>query len=401
MENSAPRGEVQGLHPAERLIFAPFISAFGGVERLILSLSRYLHDREIEHSVVCFRDSLGLASFANWPLTVRQLQGSRNWAAEVLRLRRYLDANASPDRPLLAFDLKGAFYAGPSGFPFSLHLTDPPSLLSSDVSKEALSLRAPDKRLRLGDAAKLPRFARAEAVHRINRFGARRATRTFVMTNAIAAEVRRLYGVTPTVLRPGVALPAMARASKTARTEDARRFRVLSICRLEKSKRIDWIIRALANLGVSSDESPSEIDWGFDVVGDGSAAKELAALTRSLGLEERITFHGYLQEEGIELLYREADLFVMPASQGWGLPALEALARRVPVVVHQDSGVSEILANTPWAEIVSGNDGSDLSGAINRMFCRTQTGELAKIAPPAVPTDVEWARDICTECGWR
>jgi glycosyltransferase involved in cell wall biosynthesis len=71
----------------------------------------------------------------------------------------------------------------------------------------------------------------------------------------------------------------------------------------------------------------------------------------------------------------------MPAVQGYGLPALEALARGVPVVLHRESGVSEILRGTPWAEIIE--DSSDeLALAINTMVNRIRSEDLKKSRCP-------------------
>ena len=83
----------------------------------------------------------------------------------------------------------------------------------------------------------------------------------------------------------------------------------------------------------------------------------------------------------------------MPAVQGYGLPALEALARGVPVVLHRESGVSEILRGTPWAEIIE--DSSDeLALAIKTMFDRLRSDDLKKIPMPTFQDETDWARQI-------
>ena len=129
--------------PAERIIFVPFIDAFGGAERLLLDLSRYLHDMGAAHRLACFNQTIDLQLYADWPLQVHQLRPMRNWLAEARALYRFLRSTQRTGGGLpLLFDLKSAFYSGiASPGPYSLHLTDPPSLLPADISKYSASAR--------------------------------------------------------------------------------------------------------------------------------------------------------------------------------------------------------------------------------------------------------------------
>ena len=81
------------------------------------------------------------------------------------------------------------------------------------------------------------------------------------------------------------------------------------------------------------------------------------------------------------------------------MPALEALERGIPTIVHKDSGVSEILGGTLWAELVDGENGS-LARAIGNMRERIENKSLSESSMPRVPMKSEWARDVCRACGW-
>ena len=48
--------------------------------------------------------------------------------------------------------------------------------------------------------------------------------------------------------------------------------------------------------------------------------------------------------------------FLIPAVQGYGLPALEALYLNIPVVLNKSSRISEILKNNPWVQITKNNE---------------------------------------------
>ena len=377
--------------PSEKTIFVPFIHAFGGVERLVLGLSRFLHQRDCAHVIVCFNQTIDLAAHADWPLKVRELKPRRNPLIEARALSRHLrEVSASRADPALVFDLNGSLYAGfSSRGSYVLHLTDPPSLLPTDVSKNALSLR------RCGSSAAHPvgwcQSLRAELVHRANARGVRKAAAVIVMTHFIAQEIKDLYGVTPQIVRPGVPVPTQKPArSRVAHDEPVR---LLSVSRLEANKRIDWILRALAEAPIRTD------NLVLDVVGDGSQAPELKRLAQELGLGQKVVFHGRVPDERLKDIYKASHVFLMPAVQGYGLPALEALASGTPVILHRESGVAEILTGTPWAEVMDNAPGS-LARALSTMLGRLRDGFFQTIALPAVPTENDWAQEICRTCGW-
>lgn len=372
---------------AKKQIFVPYIAAFGGVERLIVSLSRFLHDQSIDHEVVCFDDTIDLAKHATWPLKVVSLKPARKSLAEAKALRKHCRSSEAGD--LLLFDLKGAFYAGLAAMHvFHLHLTDPPSLLSVESSRNSKAYRKWANDLTPTNPR---RRLIGEIVHRINRRGVRQAKNVIVMTQRIADEIQSLYHVVPVVFRPGVNVEPTA----VVRTSDTTR-RILSVSRLEESKRIDVAIDALSEL--LSDSSVRETDWQLEIAGAGPAREELQQFAKKRGVAENVQFLGRVSDEELEAAYARASVFVMPAVQGYGLPALEALCRHVPVVLHRDSGVSEILSDSPWTEVIDSN--SALAPAINRLWERSQKNELTVRNLPAVPTDTQWATQIAKVCGW-
>ncbi len=386
------------MRNSERIIFVPFIHAFGGVERLVLALSRFLHEQDIAHTVACFNQTIDFAAHADWPMTVHELAPRRNPVSEGWALNRYMRAaHAGGSPPPLLFDLKGTFYAGVlPALGYHLHLTDPPSLLPSEVSKFALSLRRAYPSFRNEAWSGLAKMIRGEIVHRINRRGASKALSVIVMTNAIADELRMIYSVEAKIVRPGVRMTPSPSLSPARAVDNVR---MLSVCRLEPSKRLDWILNALADLESSVVPLSKKIDWSLDLVGDGSQREELQSLAEQRGIAERVVFHGRILDARVEELFADAHLFLMPAVQGYGLPALEALARGVPVILHRESGVSEILKGTPWVEIIE--DGTEsLASAINTMVNRLCSDELEKSPMPTFPAETDWAREICTLCRW-
>ena len=142
------------------------------------------------------------------------------------------------------------------------------------------------------------------------------------------------------------------------------------------------------------------IEWEIQIVGKGPEHDSLIAQSERLGISEHVQLLGQVDDAGLEAAYANASVFLMPASQGWGLPALEALSRRVPVVLHQDSGVAEILPPSLWVERISDPAGRDLGDAILTIANRVKSGELETISAPVIPLEHDWAEKICVACSW-
>jgi glycosyltransferase involved in cell wall biosynthesis len=174
---------------------------------------------------------------------------------------------------------------------------------------------------------------------------------------------------------------------------------MFSVCRIEANKRIDWIIRSLAELERAQAPLSSRIDWRLDLAGSGSLIPSLQAMAQDLGIGNRIHFHGFVSDEDLEQLYASAHLFLMPAVQGYGIPAIESLQRGIPVLLHRESGVSDILLDTPWATVLTGGE-DRMTQALSSAIDGVLHGWHHAIPQPHLPTEAEWAEQVATLCGW-
>lgn len=99
--------------------------------------------------------------------------------------------------------------------------------------------------------------------------------------------------------------------------------RFLFVGRLTRLKGLDTAIRALGKL--------RDRQWTLDVLGDGPQRTELEALTTELGLQERVTFHGF--RDDVEAWMARSSCLLFPSNQeGMGLAVLEALNVGLPVL---------------------------------------------------------------------
>lgn len=105
---------------------------------------------------------------------------------------------------------------------------------------------------------------------------------------------------------------------------------LLSVARLERNKRVDLAIAALAHL-------PDALR--LVVVGDGSQRRSLEAYAEGLGVASRVEWRGAVTDEELVPLYRDAlALVYAPFDEDYGLATLEAFLARRPVITATDSG---------------------------------------------------------------
>ena len=349
----------------------------GGAERSVLALSRWLYQHQIPNHVVTYVDHVGLAKYADHPLEVVELRPEMRAAKKVAALRRYFAAHGETPKPLMSGYQPAlhATLAGLRGFHCLMH--DTPSLFA-DLAKLNLKQRIA---LRVSDA--------------ITGFGLRSGGHTIVTSEYLRAECRREFNVRADIARMGGLTLANAFRRRPVTTE----LRMLSVSRIEPNKRIDWMLRALEAMEHEAPAVSARVDWHLDIVGKGSALEEMQRLAANLGLAERVHFHGYLSDAELAKLYETTHLFLMPAVQGYGIPAIEALSRGIPVLLHSESGVSDILRNTPWAVVISGKESAMLSG-LRQAIDSALAGTHLTVPPPQLPTEDEWASRVARLCNW-
>ena len=116
---------------------------------------------------------------------------------------------------------------------------------------------------------------------------------------------------------------------------------LITVCRLsERRKNVDLVLRALALL-------KDRFAFHYTVIGDGELRPELEALTQQLGLQERVTFDGFLPGDALRDRLAQSDLFVLTAAinaashEGFGIAYLEANACGIPTLAARLAGAAE------------------------------------------------------------
>jgi len=129
----------------------------------------------------------------------------------------------------------------------------------------------------------------------------------------------------------------------------------------------------------------------LDVTGENRTQPPLDfdALVLELGLEHRVRFSGFVAEAGLADRYAAADVAVFLSEyEGFGLPALEAAARGVPLVVSREPAPGEIFAEA--ALLVDPHDETAVAAAIDRVLRDTPLRERLISAGYALARRFSW-----------
>ncbi len=356
-------------------IFTGEIEAFGGAERSLLALAKWLAGQGIANEIVTYQDRAGLEQYASHPVKVVQLRPDGGVRAKVRALRRY--AAGRGGACFLASGYQAALHttlAGVRGFNTLMHDT---AALIGDAPGRSLQ-----GRLRV-----------AVSNYAIG-FGLRSGGVTLVTSEFLRQECWKDFHVRARIARMG----GLATIQFRERPFDGQ-LRIFSVSRVEANKRIDWLLEALAALEREAVPLSSNAEWSFVVAGKGSELEAMRARATALGLAGRVSFRGFVTDAELAELYGSAQLFLMPARQGYGIPAVEALQAGIPVLVHRESGVSDVLLDTPWATVATGGP-AEMVTALREAISSVMAGRSLGWDLPALQTEDGWADEVARSCGW-
>jgi glycosyltransferase involved in cell wall biosynthesis len=114
----------------------------------------------------------------------------------------------------------------------------------------------------------------------------------------------------------------------------------VTVANLNANKGVHVLLEAFAQV------VPARPDASLDIVGDGPERRALEALADSLGVTERVTFHGALDRAAVRALLWKSSCFVSTSRhETFGIAIAEALATGLPVVATRSGGPDELLAD--------------------------------------------------------
>jgi glycosyltransferase involved in cell wall biosynthesis len=187
----------------------------------------------------------------------------------------------------------------------------------------------------------------------------RHVTRLVAQSGTIRARLERDFGLRADVLYP----PAPPRPYRC----DAYGDFVFAVSRLMPLKRIDLLVRALAE--------PGARDVQAVVAGDGECRGELERLASAIGVADRVRFLGWIDDQTLlDHLARCRAVCFPTEDEDYGLVTVEAFASSKAVVTCRDSGGPAEVVRDGVSGYVVDPTAAALAGALGRL---TRDGALA------------------------
>ena len=161
---------------------------------------------------------------------------------------------------------------------------------------------------------------------------------------------------------------------------------VLAVGAVLNRRCVPELLRAVARL---RERHPELV---LDLVGENRTHPriDLEALVTSLGLRASVRLSGFVDDEALAARYAAADVFVaLSEYEGFGLPALEAATRGVPLVVSRPPSLGEIFQDA--ALVVDPHDEAQVAQAIDRVLSEPRTRAALVTAGEALARRYSWA----------
>jgi len=130
---------------------------------------------------------------------------------------------------------------------------------------------------------------------------------------------------------------------------------------LEPKKGCEMLLKAISAVKTVS----------LDIVGTGYQRKYLEGLAKSLGIQDRVKFHGRIPRDDVKKVLSRSQIFVLPSiREPGGSSILEAMSMSLPVIATDYGGPSYSVSDTTGIKIRPGSYGQyikDLAAAIMKL----------------------------------
>jgi len=185
--------------------------------------------------------------------------------------------------------------------------------------------------------------------------------------------------VDPSILHPGARLIKF----------DVPDCYLLFVGTLEPRKNLDFLLKAW--IEIKDDHQ----DTWLMIVGTEGNVFRAVDLAPDM---ERVRFPGYLNDETLAGLYASATLFVLPSQdEGFGLPALEAMASGTPVIVSDGGALPEVVGEAGMSFCLS--DPDTLVSALRE--CLSNPGLRAELREKGLTRAREFSWQTAAEIVWK
>jgi glycosyltransferase involved in cell wall biosynthesis len=189
---------------------------------------------------------------------------------------------------------------------------------------------------------------------------AQRADRIIVVSRFVAAEVQRRLDVPAASI--SICMNGAPQWTTPPASLDADGY-LLFVGTIEPRKNVRGLLDAYARLLARSPQAPRLVIAGHA----GPDANDLLQSLQRPPLAGRVDCRGYVVPGEREALFKGAQALVMPSfDEGFGIPALEAMAAGVPVIASNRGALPEVVGDAGL--IVEADDPESIAVAMERII---------------------------------
>jgi glycosyltransferase involved in cell wall biosynthesis len=339
----------------------------GGVEQILFDLAQGLDQRGWPQALWCTDGAVEPALGAAFSAVFAHADAASAWAPDVVVLHKWTDARAVAG--LLAMFPSVQVIHDHDFYCPRRHKYFPGTLRT--CTKRAGAACVSHLCLLERRAGRWPIGLTSLSAFRTRMAVARSATRHVAGSRYSASElVRNGYSGERIEIIPPVPA-AIGQASADGHGEPGR---MLYVGQIIRGKGLDLLLKAAATL---------DLDWHLDVVGDGRQREEYQALAARLGIQQRVTFAGWVAHEALGDWYRRASMTVVPSRwpEPFGMIGLESMSRGRPVVGFDSGGIRDWLTDGVGGVLVRDIAAAPLALALRRLM--GDPSELARLGASA------------------
>ena len=212
----------------------------------------------------------------------------------------------------------------------------------------------------------------------------------FAISKSVQKRIKESCGLDSTLIYNGINTSAFKSKEHSFKKEDERedekenkkedeKYKIVQIGRLNHTiKGQDLLIKAvdiLVKKGYS--------DLSVSIIGDGISSGHLQSLIDELNLSDYVKLEGSKSVSEIGVSLHHYDLLVQPSRyEGFGLVAAEAMIAKVPVLVSDVAGLTEIIQENKYGFSFQSENEADFANKIEQLISLSEkeTEELANRA---------------------
>lgn len=172
-------------------------------------------------------------------------------------------------------------------------------------------------------------------------------------------------------------------AFNSVKMKKSRKPRIIYVGRLINYKHVDDLLKAFSEL---------DLDAELWVVGDGPERGKLEQLAKELGVEDKVSFTGFIDERRKLELLKSSWALVLPSStEGFGIVVVEAWASRTAVVVSDIPALNALVEDEKNGLIFKLRDVKGLKAKLERVLEDEELRErLSKAGYELVKEKFSW-----------